>query len=418
MQRVRISLPHFRTFGWDAQVLAVDADYQQDRLCEPELLDSLPVYVPVTRTRALPLGLTRRIGIGNVGLRAFGHLYRAGLRLIRQHDIDLVYFSTTMFPVMALGRLWKRRTAVPFVLDMQDPWLSDYLDAHPTGRPPKYTLARRLHAVLEPFTMRSVDAVIAVSEAYHRTLRERYPWIRPDMCETLPFGVSAKDFELAADRPWQNPFFDRQDGTVHAVYLGRGGQDIHTASMIFVRALKRCSLIAGVDPVRLWCIGTDYAPAGEGRKCVEPIAVKEGAADLVSETPDRIPYLSGLRLLQDADVIVILGSDDPSYQPSKIYPYLLTGRPLVAVLHEESPGVEAVERSGAGIVITFGGADDVGRAARRLAEQLPRLLDRLPFSPDVNAAVVAPYLAEEGARRQCAVFDRVMAVRARTLAVA
>jgi len=118
MHRVRVSLPHFESLGWKPFVLTVDPEYQEMPL-EPRLVDTLPRETAVIRTRALPARWTRRLGIGNVGLRAFVHLYRAGATLITKEAIDLIYFSTTVFPVMALGRLWKRRFGVPYVLDMQ-----------------------------------------------------------------------------------------------------------------------------------------------------------------------------------------------------------------------------------------------------------------------------------------------------------
>ena len=66
-----------------------------------------------------------------------------------------------------------------------------------------------------------------------------------------------------------------------------------------------------------------------------------------------MPYLQGLRLLADAHFCVMLGSDDPAYSPSKVYPYLMTGRPFVAVLHEASPVLPLLRQSGAGVVATF-----------------------------------------------------------------
>ena len=126
MQRVRMSLPHFEKFGWTPHVLAVGGT--EERLVEPDLLRSVPANVSVGYTSALPLRLTRPIGIGNPALRAFLHLYRAGARLIRERGVEMVYFSTTMFPAMALGRIWKATTGVPYVVDMQDPWVNEYVE--------------------------------------------------------------------------------------------------------------------------------------------------------------------------------------------------------------------------------------------------------------------------------------------------
>jgi hypothetical protein len=404
MHRVRMSLPYYAQHGWSPAVLAVAGD--DGRVLEPALAGLLPSTVPIERVGALPLGLTRMAGVGNVGLRAFGHLYRAGLRLIRSRSIDLVFFSTTMFPAMALGRLWKARTGVPFVLDMQDPWINDYLDAHAGARPKKYAWARLLHGRLEPFTMRAVGGVMAVSPAYHETLRRRYPWIDAGVCATIPFGAAEEDLEGARRLDWRNPWFTPGDGRVHAVYLGRGGRDLETAATIFFRAVARLRRAGAARNLRVWCVGTDYAPAGQGQATLEPVARREGLGDITVESPDRIPFLDAMRILQDADLLVVLGSGDRHYSPSKVYPYLLARRPLVSILHRDSPAVDLVRRAAAGPVVTFAPEADVDAAATELAGAWPRSLGERPALP---RELVEPWLAPELTRRQCALFDAVLA---------
>ncbi len=412
MQRVRMSLPYFAEHGWHPWILTVGAEWQ-DGPQEPELMSLLPDDVAVERTRALPLALTRPFGIGNVGIRAFAHLYRAGARLIEAQRIDLVYFSTTMFATLPLGRLWKRRFGVPYVIDLQDPWLSTYYDDKPAAeRPPKYAAARRLHASLEPWTMRHVDGVIAVSGGYLETLLRRYPWIRPETCAVIPFGASERDFELAARR--RAP----QDRAVsverpRAVSVGRGGADTATALRILFRAVRdgRAGEPA-LGRLQMSFVGTDYAHDGRARKSVEPVALAEEVAGQVVETTSRIGYLASLDLMSSADVLLLIGSDDPQYSASKIHPYLLARRPIVAILHERSPLVDLVRRANAGPTVTFRGRGDVAGPAAMLAPELRDLVPRLPCEPSTDWSIVAPYAAEILTRRQCEVFDAVLAPQA------
>jgi len=118
-----------------------------------------------------------------------------------------------------------------------------------------------------------------------------------------------------------------------------------------------------------------------------------------------VPYFDGLRRLRAADFLVLLGSDDPQYSPSKVYPYLLAKRPLVAVLHASSPVVGLLSRARAGVVVTFQDERDVPAAAAALTEQLTRLIPRLPFEPEIDDSVLEPYSARELTRQQCEVFD-------------
>jgi Glycosyl transferase 4-like domain len=412
MHRARLSAPHFASFGWQPFVLTVAPECLEMPV-EARLLDTLPPGLPVTRTGALPVRWTRPLGVGTVGLRALAPLYRAGARIIARESIDLVYFSTTVFPAMALGRLWKRRFGVPYVLDIQDAWLSDYYDDKPRSqRPPKYRWARALHATLEPFAMRKVDGLIAVSPAYLETLRRRYPWITDDMCRTVPFGATPEDFDLAASLAPPAP--SRRDDAIHGVSVGRGGDDTRVAATILFRALREVDRLAS-RPIDLSFVGTDYAPAHLARKTLAPIAEAEGVGALVSETPVRVPYFDGLRRLRGADFLVLLGSDDPQYSPSKVYPYLLAKRPIVAVLHASSPVVGVLSRADAGVVVTFQDERDVPAVALALSARMNRLVPRLPFEPETDPSALEPYSARELTRQQCEMFDAL--VRQRPAAV-
>src|SRR5205085_5106 len=119
------------------------------------------------------------------------------------------------------GRLWKRRFGVPFVVDLQDPWVGEYFEKRPSRqRPRKFALAQAMHRRLESFTMRDVGGIVAVSTAYHVALRKRYPWIRAEVCRTIPFGAFPKDYEVAQRLDWRNAFFTPGDGLIHGVCVG------------------------------------------------------------------------------------------------------------------------------------------------------------------------------------------------------
>ncbi len=102
-----MSLSFFQLFGWAPIVLAVEPRYVEAP-ADPVLLQTLPIGVPTYRVNALDQRWTRKLGLGNLGLRAFPFILEKGNHLIKEHTIDLVYFSTTMFAVMPAGRIFRR----------------------------------------------------------------------------------------------------------------------------------------------------------------------------------------------------------------------------------------------------------------------------------------------------------------------
>jgi hypothetical protein len=405
MHRVRMSLPHYRAFGWDPIVLTVNAATQPEPI-DALLAATLPANIRIVRTGALPLGLTKRIGIGNVGIRAFAHLALAGRRIIRKADIDLVFFSTTMFMCMPLGRVWRKSTGTPFVLDLQDPWASDY-DPRPGMAPPKYGLARRLHARLEPWTLKRAGGIVAVSPAYVETIQRRYPWIDDEVCATIPFGVAAEDFAAAAG---VEPAVRSEPGRLTGVYVGAGGPAMATALRILFAAVTR---LRAIDPtlaarLKLAFIGTDYAPPGRGRKTVEPLAAEAGVSAQVSEQTDRIGYFAALQTMRTADFLLVIGSDDAQYTASKVAPCLAARRPVVAILHADSPGAALLARSDRTTLVTFRDDGDVERASGELALAFPRVASLVGRELDDDSALLEPFTARALTAAQCALFDRVL----------
>lgn len=407
MHRIRMSLPFFEDYGWKPHVLTVAPAYARG-VWEPMLEQTIPAHVPVVRTRAVPLSWSRWLGVGSLALRALPFLYRRGLSLLNSQQFDLVYFSTTEFPVLVLGRLWRARTATPFVFDMQDPWVSEYYEHHPNAKPPpKYGFAKRLHARLEPWAMRDVAGLIAVSDAYITTLHTRYPHLKDRPAATLPFGAAQSDLEVAARRV--RAAVASKD-TMRGVYVGRGGPDMRVALEVIFGAL-RLGLERNPEQfrkVRLEFIGTDYAPRERAQKTVEPIAMTWGVGDRVSESPARIPYFEALAKLLEADFLLVPGSDDPQYTASKIYPYILAKRPLLAVFHAASSVVEILRKTGAGTVVTFTGATDTTVIAEALYAAWRTLLERLPYTPDTDWRAFEPYTAREMTRKQCELFAKAV----------
>ena len=413
MHRVRHSLPYFRDFGWEATVLAVDpARVEGER--EERLCDTYPSNADVRRVDALPQEWTWRIKVGNLALRALPCYLQQGSSIIRREDIDLVYFSTTAFPILALGRYWKLRFGTPYVIDMQDPWYSGTHD--PDEAPALFSkawLARQLSRVLEPITMEGVDGLISVSQGYCDILQSEYNRIRPSMCEVIPFGAAQKDFEVLQEREVDNPIFDSGDGRTHVVQVGRAGPDMDRAAHVVFNALStgRQKNPELYEDVRFHFVGTRYSP--QASKTMEPIAAEHGVGDIVEEQVARGPYFQALQLLRDADMLMLLGSTDPNYTASKLYPYILARRPLLTVFHENSSVVDITRETGAGTVVTYDNKVDTTAVGSEVEGAWSSMLERLPYTPDTDWDAFQPYTAEAMTRRQVEVFERVLSSESR-----
>ncbi len=407
--------PLLREFGWEPTVLAVKPECVEG-VRDEFLANTLPSDLRVVESDALSVKWTRCLGVGSLAYRAGRYLKRAGDQLLRRERFDAVFFSTTVFPTMAFGPKWKREFGVPYILDFQDPWLSDYYEEHPERRPPggrlKYGFARYLAKRLEPRAVRGAAHIVSVSPEYPKMLQRRYPELPAERFTTLPFGAAESDYEFLRVNPIRQTVFDPHDGRRHWVYIGACIPQMSHAVRAFFLVVKQMleSQPALRKQLRIHFVGTSYAPKGRATRTVEPLALEAGLGDIVSEITDRIPYFEALQCLLDAEALFLPGSDDPGYTASKLYPCILARKPLLVVFNEASSVVEVLKKTKAGTVVTFRKGDSVEATANRIFAT-GWLAAPNVYLPKTDWPEFEPYTAKSMTRRLCGVFDRVVAGR-------
>jgi hypothetical protein len=409
MQRTRLMLPYLRSLGWEPVVLAVSPEMVEGGVLEPLLEKTYPSDIRIVRVHGISPKLTRPFGFGSLWWRCGRALRAAGDRLLRTEEFDLVFFSSTQFGTFTLGPRWKALFGVPYILDYQDPWTNDYYKK--TGvRPPggrfKFGVAQSFARRHEPKVLQKASGIVAVSSAYGAMLAKRYASFDASRVIFLPFGAAVADFSLARAHIPAESLIDFGDGLTHMVYTGRCGPDMSTALKILFRAFKE---FLGKRPdlarrLRFHFVGTDYAPRPLGRDWVMPTARDEGVEAYVSEFHYRVPYFDALYYLTHADALVAIGSNDPSYSASKLFPYVLSHRPLLIIFHSDSPVLAMAESMKCGLRFSFVGRDDIGSVASAVADQW-FLGDKMTeiIEPDLSA--FHPYSAETMTRRIAACFD-------------
>ena len=419
MHRVRQSLPYFEEFGWKPVVFTVtpdDVEWVVDEL----LLETIPEGIEIHRVRAFPTRWTRKLGLGNLGIRSYLQLRKAVNLYLRDNRVDLVYFSTTVFVSVALGPYWKKKFGVPFVVDLQDPWRNDFFLALPRKeRPRKFWFDHRLHWFLEAKTITNAAGVIAVSQSYLDELRVRYPLFNGIPTRVLTFGVLPIDFQIAARPDITNRLFLKKPGRVTIVYTGALPANMSFGLSAFFATIgeglkQRPDLYTSIQ---VFFVGSSYGPAGKVKKLVEFLSTRFELADMIHEQEEREPYFNSLKMLLDADLLLIVGTTDPGYTASKLYPYIQSGKPFLALLHEKSSKVDIIRTTRSGEVVTFAGAESTEEMVAKTFPVLTDMLGKIPFSPNTDWAAFAQYNAKAKTKEQCDFFREVVGTTKKVLII-
>jgi hypothetical protein len=411
-QRVRITLPYLQDFGWESHILAVDSDYveaeKDDLLCQ-----TIPNYISITRTKALPIQQTKLLGISNLYWRCLPDLFQAGNQILSEEKFDLIYFSTTVFTAMILAPIWYHLFKIPYVLDFQDPWLANY-DYNANGIVPpggnfKYGFSQAIARIFEPQVMRYANHVISVSPIYPQILMKRYSFLKKELFTVLPFGASEQDFQQLEQFNIKQNIFDSHDGKKHFVYVGRVGEVMAFAVKSLFLAIQsdRQENPQKWEKIELHFVGTSYASGDRAIKTIEPMAKDMKIDDIVTEYPHRIPYFEALKILTDSHGILLIGSNDHSYSASKIYPCILAKKPILSIFHKESLVIDILNKCQVGKTVTFDSNNQPEDLLNEIKVNLDWLLS-LPdqYQPSTNWTEFHPYTAYEMARKQCIIFDQ------------
>jgi glycosyltransferase involved in cell wall biosynthesis len=248
---------------------------------------------------------------------------------LERGDVDAVLSSSPPDSVHLAARSLRARFGLPWVADFRDPWIGLHFRTPPT----QWHRAR--HARLERTVVTGADAVLAASETHARHLRTAF---QPRNLVVLPNGYEPEPRETAAATPSSDTF--------RLVYTGTLSQMPDTET--FLEALHE--LFARRPEARRRIRARLLGPFDSG---YQDRAVALGLTGIVEFAGPR-PHEESRELQRAADVLLLWKPHGiPSMVPGKLYEYLDSGRPILAVL-DASDEAAALVRRGGGAITTPG----------------------------------------------------------------
>lgn len=409
--RIRFFAKHLPEFGWEPIVLTVEPEYY-DWTVDAGNLKLLSGSLEVVRTGAWRSSWTRRIGIGDVGIRSLWHHWQTLKRLCRETRIDMVFIPVPPYMSMVLGRLAHEKFGIPYVIDYIDPWVTEYYWSLPRKqRPPKWPLAYAISRLFEPYALRRVSHITGVSQGTTDSVVNRYAQLGERDATEIPYGAEADDFEYLRLQPRANPIFDPTDGLLHLSCVGACIPSMHAT----VRALFAAVRLGHernqqlFRRLRLHFVGTSYAANGSAPHNVLALAREAGLEAYVTEQASRVSYLDSLQVMIDSHGLLLVGSDEPHYTASKIFPYILSRNALLTVFHEESSVVTILKETKAGEAVTFSSDTPQWTKIDEIADELESLLKLPPgFEPPTNWTTFERYTTRAMAGRLAASFEHAI----------
>ena len=385
-------------------MLAVDEAFHEERL-DPGLAKLVPETVEIIKVPALSYKLTRPFGLGEISLRAFFQLRSSLFHLLATRDVDAVLITGSPFYPMLLAAEVKRRFGIPVVVDFQDPWASAWGETQP--KLTKAGLSHWLATVLEPRALQGASYVTSVSETQNTQLAARYPWLDRSRMAAIPIGSDPADFDALRDMPLAQNGLTFDNAYITLSCVGALAPTAMPLLEVFVRAVGRLCMNypALVKRLRINFIGTSNQTNEHHSFRVRQLAEAAGVSDVIKEMPARIPYLDALNVLARSNGLLMIGSDEPHYTASKIYPNLMARRPYLSIYHRQSSAHTILTAAGGGVALAFSTGEELNALESTICDGLYRLIAEPTTLGQSDPAAYTPYESLNIAQQYADIFN-------------
>lgn len=318
--------------GWRVTVVSPRVDAYA--VTDPSLVDQLPSSCRVIRT---PFVNTKRhlailgrypalLAVPDTWIGWLPWGAAAGLRVAHMDPFDLVYSTSPHATAHLIAARVAARAARPWVTDFRDPWYEDVPELGAPSGPVFRGIDRRLERHVIGRCQRVVTSTVNLCDM----LRARYPDESSDKFIAILNGYDEADFTSLPSAPPPGPRLT----IVHAGTINAEFRDPRP----FFAAVRRCvdEGLVRVDELRIRFLGGGpFADAAEMRADIESL----GLAPAVEFLP-RVPYAQSLQELAAADALLLLQSspDTTGLVPAKLYEYLRTQKPVLALVQPGATG--------------------------------------------------------------------------------
>jgi hypothetical protein len=225
----------------------------------------------------------------------------------------------------------------------------------------------------------------------------------------LPIGCEPRDFELAdslARRDFKTEF---DDGRFHFVYVGTvlplGFETIR--AFFSALALLKANDHATFERVAVHFFGSSNQRDPNAAARIMPVAREYGLEGIVTEEPPRLDYSDAIAAQKAAGAILLFGSSQPHYTASKLFPAMLSRRPLLTVFHAESTVVRILREIGATAeVVTYDNGAAAGSKVNEICGAITRIVNAEAHA--ISSGDVGSYSAEALSSQLAAFFNDIV----------
>ena len=360
VQRTLRFVQHLPALGWEPVVLT--AHPRAYERTSDDLLDEIPKDVVVER--AFALDAARHLSIGGRYPRLLTRPDRwltwrfgavpIGMKLIRRYRPDAIWSTYPIATAHVIGDALQRASGLPWIADFRDPMAQD---GYPED-PRTWESFKRI----EQRAIASARFSVFVTPGAARMYRDRYPAVA-DRIHLIENGFDEESFaDLSTDGPSHEPL---NAGAITIVHSGVVYPSERDPTHLFV-ALGNMAREGALRPGELKL----RFRAAVHDELLRGLAAKNGVEEWIEILPP-VPYRAALQEMVRSDALLLLQAANCNEQvPAKLYEYLRTGRPIIALTDPRGDTASVLRDAGVDTATRLDSAAEIAALLKRFVDDL------------------------------------------------
>ena len=268
---------------------------------------------------------------------------------LKEHPVDAIVSTGPPHSMHLIAEKIHHITGIPWIADFRDPWtnIDFYRDLQLTG------WADKKHHRLELKVLKNASKIVTVT---WRSRDEFKALCGRNDIEVVPNGFDQADF-----KPLSSGQLDKDFTIVHIGSMNKD-RNPHSFWIAVQRAFEKEPLLK--EKLKINLVGpVDFSVR---------TSVKEAGLEAYTNFVEYVPHTEAVQFQQRAQVVLLVINNSPNAQtiiPGKLYEYLGSGRPLLAIGPKESDSAKVISMTNGGVVV---GYDDVDGLTTQLLNLFQR----------------------------------------------
>lgn len=294
----------------------------------------------------------------------------AGLRLIRQHNPQVIWTTYPIATAHLIGLSLSRLTGIPWVADFRDSMTEDAYPRNPAKR--------RIYRWIERHAVNRCAKAVFTTPGAVRMYQERYPQLPPDRFVEIANGYDEENFAQAARLAALSPDKKGPLVLVHSGIIYPSERDPRPLFGAIAALRQAGRLQPGELRIVLRATGED--------DYLGTLIRDLNIGDVVELAP-AVPYQEALSEMLAADGLLVLQAANCNHQiPAKVYEYLRSRRPILALTDPAGDTAATLAAAGVDSIVPLDSKEAIMEALPRFLQSVREGQAPLPTDTTVAGA--------------------------------